>query len=124
VARHIFQRPARCGYTLRVTSHKHLIHLSTLHQHSKFHYYLSDVFRVWKTAAVCERNTTALKIWTEFQSFEQRPFVNEEGWPSRWMAFARNVDILLIFFRYTELYLSHNLHWQRSLQILGKECVQ
>ena len=24
----------RCGYTLRVTSHKHLIHLSTLHQHS------------------------------------------------------------------------------------------
>jgi hypothetical protein len=38
VARHIF-KPARCGYTLRVTSHKHLIHLSTLHQHSKFHDY-------------------------------------------------------------------------------------
>ena len=30
-------RADRCGYTLRVTSHKHLIHLSTLHQHSKFH---------------------------------------------------------------------------------------
>jgi hypothetical protein len=29
--------PGRCGYTLRVTSHKHLIHLSTLHQHSKLH---------------------------------------------------------------------------------------
>jgi hypothetical protein len=28
----IFFKPARCGYTLRVTSHKHLIHLSTLHQ--------------------------------------------------------------------------------------------
>ena len=34
----IFQA-SRCGYTLRVTSHKHLIHLSTLHQHSKFHDY-------------------------------------------------------------------------------------
>jgi hypothetical protein len=31
----IFFKPARCGYTLRVTSRKHLIHLSTLHQHSK-----------------------------------------------------------------------------------------
>ena len=29
----IFFKPVRCGYTLRVTSHKHLIHLSTLHQH-------------------------------------------------------------------------------------------
>jgi hypothetical protein len=38
VARHIFFRPARCGYTLRVTSHKHLIHLSTLHKHNKYHY--------------------------------------------------------------------------------------
>ena len=38
VARHIFQA-SRCGYTLRVTSHKQLIHLSTLHQHSKFHDY-------------------------------------------------------------------------------------
>jgi hypothetical protein len=35
VARHIFQA-CRCGYTLRVTSHKHLIHLSTSHQHSKY----------------------------------------------------------------------------------------
>ena len=35
----IFFKPARCGYTLRVTSSKHLIHLSTLHQHSKFHDY-------------------------------------------------------------------------------------
>jgi hypothetical protein len=35
----IFPKPARCGYTLRVTSHKHLIHLSTLHQHSKYHDY-------------------------------------------------------------------------------------
>jgi hypothetical protein len=33
VARHIFQA---CRYTLRVTSHKHLIHLSTLDQHSKY----------------------------------------------------------------------------------------
>ena len=32
----IFFKPARCGYTLKVTSHKHLIHLSTLHQHSKY----------------------------------------------------------------------------------------
>jgi hypothetical protein len=31
-----WDQPARCGYTLRVTSHKHLIHLSTLHQHSKY----------------------------------------------------------------------------------------
>ena len=37
--RKLFFKPARCGYTLRVTSHKHLIHLSTLHQHSKFHDY-------------------------------------------------------------------------------------
>jgi hypothetical protein len=27
--------------TLRVTSHKHLIHLSTLHQHSKYHNYIT-----------------------------------------------------------------------------------
>jgi hypothetical protein len=33
----IFFKPARCGYTLRVTSHKHLNHLSTLYQHSKYH---------------------------------------------------------------------------------------
>ena len=32
----IFFKPSQCGYTLRVTSHKHLIHLSTLHQHSKY----------------------------------------------------------------------------------------
>ena len=37
----IFFKPARCGYALRVTSHKHLIHLSTLHQHSRFHAYRS-----------------------------------------------------------------------------------
>ena len=39
----IFFKPARCGIH-RVTSHKHLIHLSTLHQHSKFHDFYSLVF--------------------------------------------------------------------------------
>jgi hypothetical protein len=36
--------PARCGYTLRVTSHKHLIHLSTLHQQSKYYHSFQVVF--------------------------------------------------------------------------------
>ena len=42
----IFFKPARCGYTLRVTSHKHLIHLSTLYQHSKYH---NCMYYCWHT---------------------------------------------------------------------------
>ena len=43
----IFFKPARCGYTLRVTSHKHLIHLNTLHQHSRISdYYITLITRL------------------------------------------------------------------------------
>ena len=39
VARHIFQACPVWIYTQSNISHKHLIHLSTLHQHSKYHDY-------------------------------------------------------------------------------------
>jgi hypothetical protein len=42
--RHIFQACPVWIYTLRVTSHKHLIHLSTLHQHSKYLVIRCEIF--------------------------------------------------------------------------------
>jgi hypothetical protein len=59
--------PGQCGYTLRVTSHKHLIHVNTLHQHSKQYNSLSMLVNVYqhvdKHLLRRLENTQFLFIW-------------------------------------------------------------
>jgi hypothetical protein len=87
----IFLKPSRCGYTLRVTSNKHIIHLSTLHQHSK---YKINCLALWldESAHACTRSELRGASCEDWKS-ALRLVSTQENYP--WIGTDKKIFVVL-----------------------------